>query len=501
MEKIAIIEIDSRKLKLTLAKNLSNGQYLVYDGISDNVKLGEDLGKDSFFKTNRVNETIAILKGYKKLCDSEGIEKIDCVILEDCKLAKNLKSFVDEVVTQVGIKVRVLEQEDELKYNYIGVLNTLEVPKGVIVKVGFESTSIIKYIRRSVLFEKVIPIGACTLAEKFAGEQNFMDKVYKEFASEISKVEELDGLEPEFNLVGIGDFFGSFAKISRMAKKYSFDKNHAYQMNSKDVESVFEFFKTLDLDSKQKIRGISSDRADFVASAVGIIKAICDKVNSELLTIGSHDLTDGVLISYSEPTNLDRPITDILGHSLLSQKLASPDSMKNSMNVYELAMILYKQLRVLHKLPRTFVKVLRIASFFYDSGVRIDFYGGSKNSFPVVLNANIFGASHREQVLAAFVCASQDSNDFNLAEFVKYRDILTQEDLDAVKKLAVIIRIAKGLDRCGSGVIKDITCDILGDSVILKAIVEGADVSFEIKDAMKAESDFKKAYKKNLEIL
>ena len=208
-----------------------------------------------------------------------------------------------------------------------------------------------------------------------------------------------------------------------------------------------------------------------------------------------------MLISSSEPTNLDRPITDILGHSLLTQKVNFPESMKNSMNVYELAMILYKQLRVLHKLPRTFVKVLRVASFFYDSGTRINFYGGTKNSFSVVLNANIFGLTHREQVLAAFVCASQDSNDFNLAEFVKYRDILTQEDLDAVKKLAVIVRIAKGLDRCGSGVIKDITCDILGDSVILKAIVEGEDANFEIKDAMKAESDFKKAYKKNLEIL
>ena len=501
MEKIAIIEIDSRSLKLTLAKNLSNGQYIVYDGIQDSVKLGEDLGKDNFFKANRVNETISILKGYKKLCDAEGIDKIECVVLEDCKLAKNLKSFVDEVVTHVGIKVRVLETEEEQKYNYTGVVNTLEVPKGVIVKVGFESTSIIKYIRRSVVMQKTIPYGVCTLAQQFDGDKNLVQKSYEFFKSKIAEISDLGELDPEFNLVGIGDMFSSFAKISRMAKKYSYDKNHGYQMNKKDVDGVFDFFKTLDLDAKQKIRGISSDRADFVASGVGIIKAVCDVSCSEILTISERDLTDGILTLLGEAGNVDRPITDILGHSLLVQKVSQPDSMQNSMNVYELAMILYKQLRVLHKLPRTFVKVLRVASFFYDSGARISCYGGAKNSFSVVLNADLFGISHREQVLAAFVCASQDSNDFNLAEFVKYRDILTQEDLDAVKKLAVIVRIAKGLDRCGSGVIKDITCDILGDSVILKAIIEDGDAGFEIKEAMKAESDFKKAFKKNLEIL
>lgn len=501
MEKIAIIEIDSRSLKLTLAKNLSNGQYLVYDGIFDSVKLGEDLGKDNFFKANRVNETIAILKGYKKLCDAEGIEKVECVVLEDCKLAKNLKSFVDEISTHVGIKVRVLDTDEEQKYNYTGVLNTLEVPKGVIVKVGFESTSIIKYIRRSITAQKIIPYGICTLAEKFAGDKNLVQKSYEFFSEQIKGCQEFSELDPELSLVGIGEMFTSFAKISRMAKKYSYDKTHGYQMNKKDVDGVYDFFKTLDLDSKQKIRGISSDRADFVAAGVGIIKAVCDFSNSELLTISERDLTDGILNTVCETSSQDRPITDILGHSLLVQKVSFPDSMKNSMNVYELAMILYKQLRVLHKLPRTFVKVLRVASFFYDSGSRISFYGGSKNSFSVVLNADLFGLTHREQVLAAFVCASQDSNDFNLAEFVKYRDILTQEDLDAVKKLAVIVRIAKGLDRCGSGVIKDITCDILGDSVILKAIMEDGDASFEIKDAMKAEADFKKAFKKNLEIL
>ena len=51
-----------------------------------------------------------------------------------------------------------------------------------------------------------------------------------------------------------------------------------------------------------------------------------------------------------------------------------------------------------------------------------------------------------------------------------------------------------------SSVITGISCDVLGDSVIVKTETEG-DCSLEIKDALTAAADFKDAYGKTLEIL
>jgi exopolyphosphatase/guanosine-5'-triphosphate,3'-diphosphate pyrophosphatase len=63
-----------------------------------------------------------------------------------------------------------------------------------------------------------------------------------------------------------------------------------------------------------------------------------------------------------------------------------------------------------------------------------------------------------------------------------------------------MLRIAESLDRSMAGTIKGINCDILGDSVIMKTEVEG-DAALEIRDAMAAGNEFKKAFRKNLEIL
>ena len=116
------------------------------------------------------------------------------------------------------------------------------------------------------------------------------------------------------------------------------------------------------------------------------------------------------------------------------------------------------------------------------------------------MNSNLYGVTHRDLVLAAFVVRAHDLDDLSYAEWNKYGGIVQEEDLVAVMRLAVILRIADSLDRSMSGSVKAITCDVLGDSVIMKTEVEG-DCSLEIKDALGAGADFAKAYKKNLEIL
>ena len=111
-------------------------------------------------------------------------------------------------------------------------------------------------------------------------------------------------------------------------------------------------------------------------------------------------------------------------------------------------------------------------------------------------------------IVGAFICGTtgegssltMSERKLLFEEWAKYKDIVQEEDLDAVKKLGVILRIAESLDRSMSGVIKGINCDVLGDSVIMKTEVDG-DATLEIRDAMNANTEFKRAFRKNLEIL
>jgi len=87
-----------------------------------------------------------------------------------------------------------------------------------------------------------------------------------------------------------------------------------------------------------------------------------------------------------------------------------------------------------------------------------------------------------------------------MSEWAKYNGILTVDDVDATKKLGMILRLAECFDRTKNSVIVDINCDILGDSVIMKTVTT-ADATFEIQRGMEIGRDFEKTFHKKLEIL
>ena len=107
-----------------------------------------------------------------------------------------------------------------------------------------------------------------------------------------------------------------------------------------------------------------------------------------------------------------------------------------------------------------------------------------------------------EKKMAALVASGhRKTSEIPREDIQKYLSILSPEDVEAVRKLSVILQIAESFDRSQSSVVTGIDCDVLGDSVIVKTQTEGGDCSLEIKDALHAAPEFKAAYGKNLEIL
>ena len=258
--------------------------------------------------------------------------------------------------------------------------------------------------------------------------------------------------------------------------------------------------KALDVDKRKKIKGLSPDRADIMPAAMAIIKSFVSYVGIESFAIGANGLREGLLLNNALPITIEKPISDVLSYSLDTINKYYGCNKAHVDHVVMLSIQLFKQLRVLHKFSRQYLKILKIAASLHDCGKRVKYYGNSKHSWYVILNSAIHGATHREIVLAAFVAACYRREDVSMAEWQKYKDIVTEEDLEAVKKLGVLLRIAESLDRSKAGVVTGVNCDVLGDSVIMKTEVSG-DSLLEVRDACSANNEFKKSFRKNLEIL
>lgn len=502
MEKIAIIEIKSSYTKFTVA-TIGEGFFRVDSQMKDLIKIGEDINKDGFIKPARINEVLTILKGYKKFCKANKIEDIVAVATYCVRNAKNQKSFIDEVNSMLGFKIKVLSEEEESSILYGATISTLDVPKGVTINIGAEHINITAYLRRNILFYKTIDFGYATLIDEKneMDAKSLMSKCFNAAKDAVAKIEELKNIDNEFVVVGVGEMMESFGRlVTKNIKKYSLDLLHGYTFEKATVSETLKFLTTIEIDKTKKLRGISENRADYVAAAFAMLGGFLEGSQLENGIISQSGLTNGILFNSAQAGENDKVMTDVIGYWLDSSVFFNQATKANCHQVYTLSMLLFKQFRVLHKLPRTYVRSLRVASFMHDSGLRINHKNHEKNSFPVIMGESIYGLSHREHLVAAFISAGQIASDLSVADFTRYRDVLTDEDIDAIKKLAVIVRIAEALDCCHNNIVTDINCDVLGDSIILKVICS-EDAALEIKEATAAAVDFKRAYKKNIEIL
>lgn len=504
MEKIAIIDLGSNTARLLIVNVMENGHFFIVDQLKEAPRLGEGMERDGFIKPDRIHETIKTLKMFRKLCDVNGIERIIAVATAAVRRAKNQRSFLDEVSATCGIKLRVLSAEEEALYVYRGVINTMDIPKGIILEIGGGSTKIVYYNRRTLLNYETLPFGSITLTELFSdgnlSPHEQAAKIEEFFTEQLKKIAWLKEVEEDVQLIGVGGSFRNLCRMTKIMKKYPLKTIHNYAVNDNDFYHVYDLLKGLDLDRKKKIKGLSSGRADILPSALAVASAFKKYMNLSNLIISGSGLRTGLLFNYALPSTVDKPVTDVLSYSLNSLVSFYNCDEKHVGQVVNLSVQLFKQLRVLHKFPRQYLKILKVASYLYEAGKSVSFYNFEKHSAYIILNANIFGISHRDLVMASFVASCTGINDINQTEWAVYRELLDDEDADAVRKMGIILRIAFCLDRSMSSIVKGINCDILGDSVIMKTEVEG-DSSLEINSASQVAQDFRKCFKKNLEIL
>lgn len=504
MEKIAVIDMGSNSARLILAYVLEDGHFVVYDELQETIRLGQDMERDGFLKPSRIQQAIKTLKMFRKLCDTNDVDKVYAVATNAVCRAKNQKSFLDEINSTCGFRFRVLSSDEEATLIYHGVINSLDVPKGVIFDISGSSMQFLQYSRRNILNCTSIDIGAFMLSEMFNEEGRAPEEIAQLIedyvTQQLDQVPWIKEVEPEFKFVGVGGSFRNLATISQRLRRYPLSVIHNYHISSEEFQSIYNTIKVLPVDKRAKIKGIDTARADIFVAALASIKAVLGVSNFNEIVISGYGIREGLLFNHSVPTTLEKPMSDIIGYSVYTQLHFLNQNIQHCEQVCNLSVQLYKQLRVLHKLPIMYLKVLKVAALMHDIGTSLKYYAHNKHSFYFILNSSLYGLSHRELLLVAFIAEGHHPNEFNMQEWAKYKDILHEEDLIAVLKLSVILRIAESLDRSMSSSIKTINCDVLGDSVIMKTESEG-DCSLEIKDALSARQEFARAYRKNLDIL
>lgn len=493
MENIAFIKLDEKRVQLLIVQS-RNGRYRILEKVENRYDLTNDIIKDCLFSPKSKTDLLKILNIYRFTIETFKVGKMIAVASNIIVKARNYRGFLDEIYTNTGMNFLISNDDDIVKNVYLSCMSRIDVSKGYILNVESYETYILKFNRRNVVEYNKIPYGYSNLT---ATGGTFQDKVAL-VKKELKKASLVKGFDSD-TIIGCGETLIDVSKIAKKLTRNPLDIDNNYELQLEAVNKVLDFVGTLDAQKIKKIKGLSSDGSENINGGLAIVVALYDLLKAKSVVVSTANSFEGVVLSNLVGTANEK-YSDLLQNSLDNYYEFKKEGLSINNQVYEMAILLFKQLKVVHKLPRMYVKPLKIASYMFDCGKFISFDNFEKHAYYAILNSNISGVSQKDILLAALACSCQNLDNFNLAEIMKYKEILTDEDIEAIRKLGVLVNLAVNLNASRKNVINDIVCDILGDSIIMKTVVN-SDPSFEIIQSMKIAEDFKKTFKKSLQII
>src|SRR6185436_4243242 len=166
--------------------------------------------------------------------------------------------------------------------------------------------------------------------------------------------------------------------------------------------------------------------------------------------------------------------------------------------VAKLALSLFDQLHAAHGYGAAEREYLWAASQLHDIGTVVDYYDHHKHSAYLILSAGLPGYSHREMVLISRLCLYHRKGDPALEPFT---GLLERSDLDRIRCLAAMLRLAECLDHSQSQAVRKLNVRLSSHTIYLTISVRTrAEGRMEIWEARRGADLFESAFGRKLEI-
>ena len=473
-EKVGVIDLGSNTARLIVMSMVAGYAYRLDDEIREVVRLRQGMTKDGLSET-AVSRALFALRLFKRYCDSAGVSHIIATATSAVRDAKNGPDFIAQVERELDLKLNILDGEREAYFGTLGALNELPLTQGYVVDIGGGSAQVSEVRDHRYRRGQSVPLGALALTELYVNSDPISDADFEALKAGIAK--QLDtiswlnkkGAKEDRQLVGLGGTIRNLAKMESARQSYPLNTLHGFRLTYASVCESVKLLRERPLSERQRIRGLSSDRADIILQGAMVICAIMERLHVDALTISQNGLREGLFFEYFWK-HLSYPVTtNIRRFSVLNMARVYQYQKAHASHVRFLAGRLFNQLMPLHGFGPAERELLDAAAILHDLGTIISYYDHHKHSQTLIINSGLPGYTPREAALIALLTRYHRKGKPNLTPF---EQILQSGDKKILIRLAAILRLAEFLERGRNATVDDVTADWDDDTLRITLIAD-----------------------------
>lgn len=308
--KISVIDLGFNSVKLVNYNVGSDNSFKTEEEFSVKSRLGEGFSSHQFLSERAMTRVIGALKQFREVIHLRIIQNVLPIATSAVREASNQHEFLRLVQKETGFRFKVLSEEEEAIYSYIGASRAICLPDALFFDLGGGSLEMVSTKDYKVKKIISVPLGALRLSEKFITKSDGVFAKKDAFLMERQIIDTLPSpsdlkISKGIPLVGIGGSVRTIARYHQKITEYPLTKLHNYVMDSFSLQSIRKNLSKLSYGEIADIDVIGNKRAHSITAASLVIEKLMQKVDIEKMNASTHGLREGYLSVYlRNPLNI-----------------------------------------------------------------------------------------------------------------------------------------------------------------------------------------------------
>ena len=465
MKRVALIDLGSNSVRFVISEITEAGSYRLVYQQKESIRLSEGMWTNQMLTKSAMDRAIKTMKALAHMAKAMEVTEVYGIATAAVRLANNGDEFIHRVYAETGISLRAISGEEEAYLGYLGVVNTIGLDDFIVFDLGGASIEISLIQNRELKKSVSLPMGALVMTGQFQSGQEITAEEYHSMISHIQHVLHRESWlrNAKLPLIGIGGTARNIAKMDQREKNYPIPRLHNYKVKKASIGELFAKIKETPRGERKKISGLSSERVDIIVAGMAIIVELMEFTKASAMIVSGCGLREGLFFQYYGQHYLKNKgmIDDIVTHSTLNILRAfTPHDVEHAQYISGLADNLRKQWKSIMPKGDRLKIVLKVAALLHDLGKQINYYSHARHSAYMIINSNIYGLSHREQLISAFVAAFSHGVNSKFLKQSPYLSILKDGDRDIINKLSFPLALAEAFDESHERTIRSIQSHI-----------------------------------------
>jgi exopolyphosphatase/guanosine-5'-triphosphate,3'-diphosphate pyrophosphatase len=483
--RIAAIDIGTNSIHMIVCRVRPDLSFEVVDREKDMVRLGTG-GLDGRRLTDvSMAAAIQTLSKFMRLAASHSVDEVIATATSAVREAENGAEFVQAVARDLDLHVRVISGMEEARLIHLAAAYAVDIGKrsAVVIDIGGGSTEITVGTAERMALGRSFKLGVIRLTERFVTTDPLSSRDERRLTRHIR--EQTGPYLAQIVKRNVGRIIGTsgtMLSIGALAEdKRPGDDLRNVRVSAKAVHRLRKRLTSLTLEERVRIPNLDPRRADLAPAGVVLVDTLLAGLEADSMTLCDFALREGLVLDYvarnaAHIRTVDR-YPDVRRRSVIELAERYNYQPAHARQVARLALALFDGTRSRHALGQREREWLEYAALLHDVGTHIGYERHHKHSYYLIRHGGLRGFAPDEVEAIALVARyhrqamPRKSHD----EFAA----LSHTARDIVRMLAAFVRLAEGLDRSHTQVIKGLRVG-LGASRLMVKLAASSDAELEV---------------------